>query len=544
MQLIKKNKPAVYELIYLALFLLFSIIIIFPQTTYSQKDSFVYIKDGKFMLDSNEYFPLAVNYALDVVKDINGDFYISPHAQYCKWANCDEGSSGFHCGTNTMEWKIKIRSHIDRIADMGFNSIRLVGLGLNYNPDKNGSGRLVSKVYQEQNDPDKLYCFERKKRIKINRKTINKQIDLFVAFIQIVNEHNEAIPNKQLKVILTTGTGGLQDLSWKYTKFLIALGERFKDDPAILAYEPNFEGYYLGIPKYEKDQKYEMAENFAQWYYALKEVSPSHLITYGASLVDVFNWDAQTFPVDFLNLHHYPSFNTPYSSEEFDRYKCILKWFSEAYDKPWIIGETGLSGNDVANRKNPNIASENQQKEFVASTLAYSRWYGAIGYAWWQYKEVPWYKFDNLKANSNYYGLIRMKDEKESSKPAASAFSTFDPFSECHTCFDPDDDVYYNPKGYQFLNISGRVTTPDGSPVKNVYIYCKSRKTNYYTFSDENGEFKLFSKPNDHIFSLAASYPGMTVVQIGKWRGPKLGPDLNFKIEFLDKSLLPYQTEN
>ena len=393
--------------------LLFIVLLILPNTSISQSNSFVYLKDGKFMLDSNEYFPLAMNYAVDIVKDINGNFYISPHAQYCEWANCNKGSSGFYCGTNTTEWKATIRSHIDKIADMGFNSIRLSGLGLNYNPDKNGSGRLVSKIYQEQHDPDNLKCFKRKKRIKIKRKTIDIQVNLCEAFIQIVREHNSAFPDKQLKVILTTGTGGLQNVSWLYTKFLSALGDRFKNDPTILAYEPNFEAFYLGYPKNEINQKFERAENFTQWFYALKEAAPLQLVTYGSSLRDVFNWDAELFPVDFINLHLYTSRNRDYDNREFDLYKCRLKWFSEAYDKPWIIGETGIAGNDAANRQNSRVPTEEQQKEFASSSLAYARWYGANGYAWWQYKEVSWYKVTNPKARSNYLGIIRMKKKNE-----------------------------------------------------------------------------------------------------------------------------------
>ena len=157
---------------------------------------------------------------------------------------------------------------------------------------------------------------------------------------------------------------------------------------------------------------------------------------------------------------------------------------------------------------------------------------------------MPWTKVTNPKARANYYGLVRMKDEKERHKAAVEAFLEFDPFAKCYTCFDPSPEIYDNPKGYQFLNIKGRIATPDGKPVKNVYILCKSKIESYYTFSDENGEFKIYSKPNDHIFTLNASFPGMTVIQLGKWGGPKLGPELNLKIEFLDKDQLPYQHEN
>lgn len=527
--------------LYLLPALLFISLICSPETTYSQSNSFVYLKDGKFMLDSNEYFPLAINYSVNIVKDINNNFFISPTREYCKWGNCGKRNSGFYCGTNIKEWKAKIRKHVDKIADMGFNSIRVVGLTVKQNSKMTGSNYLATNKYRMQYDPDNLRCFKKHKGYKINRKTFNRHVDLLEAFVNIVREHNDEFPDKKLKVIITCGNGGIQNFSWLYTRYLTVVGERFKDDPTVFAYELNFEPYYLGHPKYEIDNKYERAENFAQWYYALKEAAPSQLITFGASFQDAFNWDAQTFPVDFINLHLYPVLKNIYDKREFEKYKSIIKWFSEAYDKPWIIGETGLGGNDAANRQNPLIATEEQQKEFAFSSLAYSRWYGAIGYAWWQYKEVPWKDVMEAKARSNYLGIVRMKDDKERHKSAAEAFIEFDPSAKCSTCFDPVPDVYYNPKGYKFLNINGRITTPDGKPVKNAYIRCKSKKESYFTFSDENGEYKIYTIPDDYIYKISATFPGMTVFQSGEWGGPKLGPELNLKIEFLDKDRLPYQ---
>lgn len=505
------------------------------KVAHSQQNSFIELKDGQFMLDDIEFFPLSVSYSVRVVQDINGDFFIAPSSGYgSNWAQCGKNNSGFYCGTTISEWKYYIRKHLDKIADMGFNSVRMVGLEIKHNPDMTGSNTLASNRYNIQDNPDNLTCFKSHKGYKICRKTINQYVDLIEEFVKIVRERNEEVPDKQLRIMITTGNGGLQNYSWLYTKYLKAIGKRFRNDPTIYAYELNFEPYYLGSPKYEIDQKYACAENFAQWYYALKEVAPSQLITFGALFKDVLNWDAQTFPVDFINFHHYPSTKRPYDSHEADRYKSILKWFSEAYDKPWIIGEIGLAGNDVAHEQNQLISTEDQQREFAETTLAYSRWYGAIGYSWWQYKEVPWRDVTNPKAHSNYYGLVRMKDKADRHKVAANAFIDFDPFIKCYTCFDPDPEIYYNPNGYQFLNITGHITTPQGDPVKNAYIIGKSKQESYYTFSDENGAFQIYTKPKDHVFELIATFPGMNVFHLGEWDGQKLGPNINFKLDKID----------
>lgn len=539
MQSIMKNLSRNNRLLHVFLILLLFVLIL-PGITFSQQHSFVYMEDGKFMLDGAEYFPLAVSYELKIIKDINGDFFISPAGGYCKWGKCGKNSA-FYCGTNAQEWKSEIRKHVNKISEMGFNSIRLVGLLARHNPKATGANYLASNKYRIQYDPDNLSCFKKHKGYKIKRKTYSRQIDLIEQFIAIIKEHNEEFPEKSLKVLITTGNGGLQNFSWQYTKYLSVLGERFKDNPIIFAYELNFEAFYLGNPKFEKDNKYEIANNMAQWYYTLKNVAPSQLITYGAQPFDVFNWDAESFPIDFINFHHYSSLKVPYDKEEEDRYHCLLKWMSEVYSKPWIIGETGLAGNNVAHKKNIKIATETEQKEFADFTLSYARWYGGIGYMWWQYKEVPWKKVTDSTAQSNYYGLVRMKDNQERHKAAAEAFLEFDPFSECTSCAEPDPEKYYNPYGYQFLNIKGRITTPDGKPVKNVYIIGKAKKEDYYTFSNEAGEFEIFSKTNDKIYKLIASYPGMSVIQLGNWNEANLDSELDLQIDFLDKSLLPEQ---
>ena len=59
--------------------------------------------------------------------------------------------------------------------------------------------------------------------------------------------------------------------------------------------------------------KYGKARNFGSWYYALKAASPNQFITFGSTPYDIFNWDATTFPVDYVNLHYYPEREKVYS---------------------------------------------------------------------------------------------------------------------------------------------------------------------------------------------------------------------------------------
>jgi len=252
-------------------------------------------------------------------------------------------------------------------------------------------------------------------------------------------------------------------------------------------------------------------------------------------LQDVLNWDAQIFPVDFINFHIYPNPKIPYDQNEFERYNSILKWFSESYKKPWTIGETGLWGNNKANKINPNIATEKQQKAFAEASLAYSRWYGAIGYVWWQYKEVPWVNDTLPGAKAKYLGLVRIRDDNENYKETAEVFMNFDPNSNDYQCFDPDPELLYNLRNYSHLSIRGKITTRDGSPLKNVFIIGQSEKGSYYTFTNEKGDYRLFTKPDEKIFSLIASYPGMSVSKNGTWKGPRLNSRLDLQLESLNE---------
>ena len=532
-----KNKHVILSI----LFLCYTV-----HATIGQPPAFIYMEKGKFYLECEEYYPLTCVYLLDIIKDLNGEFHIAPHSQYCQKSNCWKGA--FSCGENALEWKRKIRKHLDTIAAMGFNTIRLNGLAIrgHYSIKDSDVVDLVSNRYLVQYSSKNPLCYLTNDtvRFRIEPSTFARQGDLFEDFLQIVAEHNEAFPERLLRVTLLTGVGGLQKHVEEYASYLSYMGNRFKNNPLVMAYEINSEPFGLGYPEYEVGNKYEVADAFSYWYTVLKNVAPLHYVTLGINMVDAYNWDAQIIPMDFINVHWYPDKAEPYSSDEFERHKAALQWFSESYDKPWIIGETGLWANDRVHSFNKFIATENQQKEYAQGSLIYARWYGAIGYTWWQYKELSWQKDDIARATANFHGLVYREDTNQTYKIAAEAFKTFNPYLNCDTCRNASDIFQVNPEGYPTLKLQGSLRTPRGEPVKNAFIRARGKTdkeyTLYRTFSNANGLFRIYTKSTDEIYKVSVSYPGMGYTDTVKYylTNPP-GQNLDLTIDPLDPDLIP-----
>ncbi len=526
-------------------------VIFFCYTLYpamGQTPAFIYMEQGKFYEECEEYYPLTCVYLLDIIKDLNGEFHIAPHSQYCQKSNCWKGA--FSCGKNEMEWKKKIRKHLDTIAAMGFNTIRLNGLAVqgHYNIRNSVVADLVSNRYLVQYSSKNPLCYLTNDtvRFRIEPSAYARQGDLFEEFLQIVSEHNKAFPDKFLRVTLLTAVGGLQKHVEEYASYLSYMGNRFKDNPLVMAYEINSEPFGLGYPQYEVGNKYEVANAFSYWYTELKKAAPMQCVTLGINMVDTYNWDAQIIPMDFINVHWYPNKSEPYNSKEFQRHKAALQWFSESFGKPWIIGETGLWANDRVHSFNNYIANEKQQKEYAQGSLIYARWYGAIGYTWWQYKELSWQKDDVAGATANFHGLVYREDTLQSYKAAAEAFKSFNPYLQCDTCHNASPDVHVNPEGYPTSKLQGSVRTSLGEPVQNAFIRAKGKTgkahTLYRTFSDANGFYRIYGKTTDEIYKVSVSYPGMTYADTVKYYlSSPPGLDLNLTVDLLDPDRIPAQ---
>lgn len=499
----------------------------------AQNESFIYRENGKLYKDCEEFYPLIMNYNL-FYEDSAGTYRVVPQMNQCEQVRgCNS------CGTSRADYRKVIVSHLNTITEMGFNTVRVLFLTLRYDGTKDANGKLsggmVTSPYYKFNmkNPD-CHKFIKDGRPVEGIEDFTIQGDLIEELFDIIRE--EEIP---LKVMLLTGSEGVEVGRNLYVKYLEYLADRFSDEPILFAYDLYNEPHYAEeIVKNDYD-KYDRANWFYSWYKAIKERSPWHFVTYGPVLTDVFTWDPEVMTTDFFAYHIYSSpkesCNWSYDSA-FITYRTNLEYVSRNFTRPWMLGETGMSG---VNRElydktiHRVIRTEEEQRQFVENSLKYSKWYGAQGYALWKFKDGIWSfnKLNSFTANQYFMGAVNFRENNDW-KAAAYEFKKFDPFASITTCSNPDPDQYYNAAFYPYKFSTGQVYLKTGEnnrpvPFKDALIRITvgipgDSKSDYssITYSDENGKFTVFAKSEDKrliIKQMRASAPAMNQYYKSNW---------------------------
>jgi hypothetical protein len=503
----------------------------------SQENHFVYMENDNFYLQCEDFYPMAMNYQISIIHDKNGEFHIAPSSAYCWKGPCKKQRM---CGTEVSEWHEQIVEHLNKIVELGFNSIRLVGsLATTYDEKKH---QLTSSFYRAQNQEDPSCFTTMYDGYKINKKLYDRHGDLLEEFIGIIRENK--IP---LKIILLTGGGGIENVAKKQAKYLSYLANRFKNEPILFAYDMYNEPSYWCYPANTLMGKQKRIETVSLWYNALKKASPLHLVTIGVYITDVYDWDPQLLPSDLFSLHMY-SMNSAAEGWDivppFNRSKAQLKCVSETYKKPWIIGENGIWGVDsVFPRPHPIVLTEEEQRWYVENMLKYTNWYGAKGYSWWQFKDSHTYSDTKAStAKSNFHGIVKREDNDQNHKAAGEEFIKFKPNQECEDCF--DDDNPNNPFDYKYEMISGQIRDENGKPLKNVFITAQMGGPSYktyrtYSYIDTltgNAIYKIFTEDKTIKFThIRFGYPGKELFTERR----RLKGKLDINMRDYDKNLLP-----
>ena len=399
-----------------ALTLIIFLFLFIAKPVYPQGNPFIYMDGDKFMYRCEEIYPMVVNYGVIIIQDKYDQFHISPDLSTCHTCG---GPNWFSCGIGYIEWHEEIKNHMIKADSMGFNMVRLMALGVQYNTeyDTTTTDNLYTRKYFEQSHhPDSLEAlYNNGKRITINDTTYELMGNLIEEFINIIKENDLS-----LKLIFNIGGSGVEEDTENYLPYLAYIANRFKDEPVIFTYDLyNEPGYFT---RYYKNDKYLRANTVAQWYNIIKQNAPSQYITIGHIKSDVFDWDPTVLNQDFISYHQYPMWFEPDTFNAvngFKRYKPIIKWLSETTDKPWIIGETGFPGVDSVTPLHPIIGTEAEQAWFADSSLLYTHWYGAKGYSWWIYKDVKWGYHTLFKSKEHFFGLVRRFSDTQEHKPAA-----------------------------------------------------------------------------------------------------------------------------
>lgn len=434
----------------------------FSQRTSDQQ---VKLDRGKFKLNNVDFFPMVLNYQMDIYSIDGKSFFAGPHHGY--------SANNNRCCSNETDALMAIFSDFVRIKEMGFNCIRLCGLEMEaMSQTSNKNIYFLTKNGQNIENLKVTYS-------KIHGKVLVSILN------KVLNEANEA----GLKVILLTGSANLhrRKIAETYADWLSLLADSLKNNPALFAYDLYNEPIYSSSVLTSKTEMERITRN---WYKAIRKKDKSALITYGLlGHEDVMIWDPMLVNCDFLSFHLYPK------PTDFGYIEASLKWLKNNIKKPWIIGETGYSGNDTA-ATYPAWGSNEMQKKYAEFSIEKAICSGAAGFSWWVYRDVFW------GSDQNWFGLI---DQKGNLKPAAEVFKTWKPKIITEDCNRADDLHYYRTDDCTY-QIKGLVEDEKGTPIQDAVIYGWNKKWEKHvcTFSDKWGNFTLCSSDEITYIKISA----------------------------------------
>lgn len=102
------------------------------------RPNFVYLNQEKFYLNGEPYFPLALNYIVTLQADAN-ELWPSPYAGYL-----DTNGRLFSTKDSALA---QLRADMELIREMGFNTVRVTGIGEEEINTATGQLFLKSSVY-------------------------------------------------------------------------------------------------------------------------------------------------------------------------------------------------------------------------------------------------------------------------------------------------------------------------------------------------------------------------------------------------------------
>jgi hypothetical protein len=439
---------------YLFIFLLFSAAaILYLSFPINSKEHFISIKDNKFKLNGKDFYPVAVNYLVTLHAD-GHELWAAPATSY--------DVDSLH-EILTKEACIKeLRADLNLIKQMGFNAVRIVGIGEEMADDNNRMSEL-SLMARCGRSRDTTIVFS-------NKNIYSKYFD---ALAGLFNEVNKA----GLKSIFLVRTRPDVQTTEDHVRKLVT---HFKNDTSILAYDLYNEPLYFD----HKDRKKTEVDSIVRsWNKLFKMYAPNQLLTIGLEGIrEVFEWDPNILDVDFVSLHPY----------EFEPGQVMneLYWYGKYIKKPWIIGETAIPAN------NDSVTYE-EQKRFAQKTLKQAYDCGASGYSWWQYKDVDWHTY-----RANYMGVVTRTGETKTTKenlsvqgtvkPVAEAFQKFNPSAKKDSCICLSN--YYNYSEGKACRIIGRlIDEKTNQPIKGGVAlgWDENWVHSYHTITKEDGSFEL-----------------------------------------------------
>lgn len=427
--------------------------------------TFVTLENGAFVENDEPYFPLAINYIADLQWNDTA----------CWAASCRNYERADRFRFNTRDSSLmQIEGEFTLIKRMGFNTVRIVGIASDLVfPPGNDTLHLQGRFGMGD---DSLYTFAG---------------DHEQRYLRAIDELLQVAERTKLKVILLVR---LVPGEKPYEDHLVRLADRFRDRPALLAYDLFNEPLYFDMPHHRP--KTEVHEVVKRWRQLVKEHAPHQLVTIGlVGVPEVFAWDPNILDVDFISFH-------PYEYEP-EQVRNEIRWYGQHVDKPWIIGETAIPAD------NDSVLYADQLA-FARKTLDQTLACGGIGYSWWQFKDVHWGRF-----HADHMGVVDRAGWTEAGpgmppiegtvKPVVEAFTSFDRNTDHGTCVKLPN--YYNFSSLHEAKLTGWLVDQDRRPIEGGVVlgWNEHWTRSYYTISKADGSFDLFGDFRFHHWMASAT---------------------------------------
>jgi len=439
----------------------------------SPNESFVSMDDDKFSLNGSSFYPVVLNYVLSVRMD-KGQLWACPHFGYYS-----HSLSLFRSKDSSLA---TIKADMELIKDMGFNTVRLIYIGEG-RKNKN-SGEISIDVRADENR-DTSFSLSSDQQLTTYFKAIDELLCI--------------VGQAGLKAILLTPVVPDDVASEEHLK---KVTKYFKHDRTILAYDLFNEPLYFDmLVEREKKDIYQIVK---RWRKIVRENAPDQLVTIGLTgVLEVLEWDPNILDVDFLSMHPYE-----YQPEQV---RNEMYWYHKYITKPWIIGETAIPADG-------DSVSYQEQKIFARNTLAQAYNCGAMGYSWWQYKDVEWSTF-----HAHYLGVVNNKGETKTSKgnvvkgtvkPLIQEFKMFDPTQKKQDCACLDN--YYDYSGHRKFRLNGVLKDHKNNPIQGgiVMAWNEHWSRSHSTYTKEDGSFELNSDVSFFHWKASATMHSVTKAEI------------------------------
>ncbi len=445
----------------------------------AKEKGFVYVEGNRFMQNDSVFFPVLINYLVEFMK-IEDQLIPVTNIQY--------DSTHKHEGVGIEGQLERLKTHFKYINHLGFNTIRLVGLG---GQDYNENGEFTMKCF---NIDDSFSSYPYKEIKEQYKQAVVKIIELAEA--------------NDLRVMILFPTHRLDERqNESRIAFIKDIMSLFKENNTVFSYDFFNEPLYFDNSENEDYKVRQRSKESAfkvvtSWADLMAKYAPNQLSTIGfGEPLEVFEWDPSILPIDFVSFHTYHPLRVPNE----------IYWWSKYINKPWMITETSLPADN-------DSISYLEQRQFMIESYKRTVNCGGGGFGWWQYQDVDW--GNNFEHNHtsliDHTGITYFEDSSEvifgTPKDAAMVLKDLLKYTPTYECECAPN--YYNMLGYKNIKIEGNIINAyTGEPIEGAVI---RGWTNYWriasnTFTNSKGEFNIFS--NDEYIHFEISAPGFTKIK-------------------------------